>query len=68
MKLGNSRCQCRACAEYFNSVAAFDKHRRGKPENRRCLSPDSMLAVGMTTNKAGFWITEANVVGNFKTA
>ena len=54
MKLGNSRCQCLACGEYFNSVSAFELHRRGKPENRRCIYPSDF---GMIKNEAGFWIT-----------
>jgi hypothetical protein len=58
MKLGNSRCQCIGCDEYFNSVAAFDKHRvEGICETRRCMTSKELLSSGLTKNKDGFWIT-----------
>jgi len=57
MKLTGSRCQCRACGEYFNSTYAFDKHRFGKPEKRYCMSEYVMLSEGLSRNKALFWIT-----------
>ena len=58
MKLGHSRCQCRACGEYFNSVAAFDKHRTDALcETRRCLTPKEILSLNMSKNRDGFWIT-----------
>ena len=60
MKLGNSRCQCLGCDEYFNSVHAFDLHRRGKPDNRRCLPPEVMIRGGMVKNTAEFWVSEPN--------
>lgn len=63
MKLGNRRCQCSECREYFNSTGAFDKHRTGayaKPGqwqgNRRCRSIEEMTGLGMLKNPAGFWI------------
>ena len=58
MKLGNSRCQCIGCNEYFNSVAAFDKHRvDALCETRRCLTPKELLSLNMSKNKDDFWIT-----------
>ncbi len=64
MKLTGNRCQCAGppfagCGEYFNSTAAFDRHRAGSysPMQRRCLTPDEMRAAGMSRNEAGFWIT-----------
>ena len=57
--LTGNRNQCQACKEYFNSNSPFDKHRTGTyGVNRRCLTPDEMLAKGMLKNDAGFWITE----------
>jgi len=56
MNLTGNRCQCPACGEYFNSVAAFDKHRTGPASDRSCLDPESL---GMSRNAAGFWITAA---------
>lgn len=60
MNLTGQRNQCRGCSQYFNSNTAFDKHRHGKVgHGRRCLTPEEMMAKGMSLNKAGFWITEA---------
>lgn len=58
MKLGNSRCQCLGCGEYFNSVAAFDMHRvDALCETRRCLNEKELLSRHMSVNEDGFWIT-----------
>lgn len=59
MKLNGDHNQCPTCSDYFNSTLSFDKHRTGKhgPE-RRCLTEAQMLAIGMSKNKTGFWITE----------
>jgi hypothetical protein len=57
MKLTGSRCQCLGCDEYFNSVTAFDKHRRGEAEDRYCLTTEQMLEKGYEKNKALFWTT-----------
>jgi len=59
MNLTGQRNQCRGCNQYFNSNAAFDKHRVGDFEHgRRCRTPEEMIAKGMCLNKDGFWITE----------
>lgn len=62
MTLTGDRNQCQCCKEFFNSTAAFDKHRRGdfgNEENpRRCLLPMQMMAQGMAKNAAGFWVTK----------
>jgi hypothetical protein len=55
--LTGSRCLCRGCGCLFNSIKAFDRHRQGGHQGRRCLSPDGMRDVGMTLNAAGFWIS-----------
>jgi len=58
LKLGNSRCQYIGCDEYFNSVAAFDKHRiEGICETRRCMTKKELLKAGLSVNAAGFWVT-----------
>lgn len=68
MKLGGQRNQCPTCGEFFNSNAAFDKHRTGdygKPlpgglytqNSRRCLSVEGMVAIGMAKASSGFWVT-----------
>jgi len=56
MKLSGDRNQCQTCKAYFNSVAAFDKHRTGPFSARRCLDEASMLAKGMAKNGSGFWV------------
>jgi hypothetical protein len=58
-RLGSSRNQCAGCNVYFNSVTAFDKHRTGQHGvNRRCRTEEEMRSIGMSINKAGFWIGE----------
>lgn len=61
MNLSGDRNQCQGCKEYFNSTAAFDKHRHGDfGIDRRCRTPMEMTDKGMAKNAAGFWITAAN--------
>ena len=60
LTIGSRACCCPTCDEYFNSVAAFDKHRTGTYETvRRCLAPDEMTAAGMSVNQRGFWVSQA---------
>lgn len=54
MKLSGNRCLCRGCGKYFNSVAAFDKHRSGPAHARFCQDP---AEIGMVKNEGGWWIT-----------
>ena len=56
-RLTGSRCLCRGCSERFNSPTAFDLHRVGRPEARRCLSNNEMVEAGMTRNAGGFWVS-----------
>lgn len=56
-RVTGSRCLCRGCGEHFNSPTAFDLHRVGRPEVRRCLSNNEMVEVGMTRNAGGFWVS-----------
>jgi len=63
VKLSGDRCQCAACGEYFNSTAAFDRHRVGGyrvPGDRRCLSTYEMSERGFSKNLKGFWVTSRN--------
>lgn len=54
--LRGNRNQCTGCNQYFNSNGAFDKHRTGKHGlNRRCMTPDEMIAKGMVLRDDGFW-------------
>lgn len=64
-RLTGDHNQCPTCVEFFNSIAAFEKHRTGRigapfdaPDVRRCLTSDEMRARGMAINAAGFWVTE----------
>lgn len=54
--LRGDRNQCASCKQYFNSIGAFEKHRTGKMNARRCLTEQEMLSKGMSINHAGFWI------------
>lgn len=48
--------QCPTCGAYFNSTAAFDKHRTGAHGvDRRCLTADEMRAKAMAQNAGGWW-------------
>ena len=62
MKLSGDRNQCQSCKLYFNSTAAFDKHRHGTftPPQRRCLTIIEMVEKGMDKNAKGFWISAKN--------
>jgi hypothetical protein len=59
MKLTGRKCQCPTCFECFKSEAAFNKHRVGKIEKRRCLSLKAMEKRGMLV-RDGFWILGAD--------
>lgn len=57
MKLTGDRNQCQGCKEFFNSTAAFDKHRTGQHGvDRHCLTAGEMTDKGMAKNSAGFWV------------
>lgn len=61
LKVTHSRCKCTGCYEYFNSTAAFDKHRTGTHGlDRRCMSSEEMREKGMDINADGYWITALN--------
>ena len=58
MRLSGDRNQCPTCGQYFNSSAAFDKHRTGPLDgDRRCLTEPEMLSKGMAKSNSGFWVT-----------
>jgi hypothetical protein len=61
MKVSGDRNQCAGCGEFFNSSAAFDKHRTGAfGIDRRCMTDGEMRAKGMDKNAAGYWVTALN--------
>ena len=46
------------CCESFRSLGGFDKHRTGPHEptgQRRCLTPDEMIAKGWTVDDNHTW-------------
>lgn len=51
-----SQAHCSACHEHFRSVHAFDKHRIGQGQDRRCMSIDEMLKAEMVHTGA-FWVS-----------
>lgn len=55
--MGQLRAECRACTLFFNSTRSFDRHRTGtyRPNTRRCLTIDEMMAKGFTKNAKGWW-------------
>lgn len=65
MKLpgGTDICMCSKCKKVFNSTYAFDTHRTGTymPDNRRCLTTEEMLSVGMDTNSFDRWVSKLRV-------
>ena len=55
--LRGDRNQCQGCKEYFNSTGAFEKHRTGQyGVDRRCRTPEEMIAKGFSLNAAGYWV------------
>ncbi|HYM46738.1 MAG TPA: hypothetical protein VES65_11345 [Solirubrobacteraceae bacterium] len=68
-KLRGDHCRCSTfdagggCGEYFNSTAAFDKHRTGRHGiDRRCMSVPEMLQAGMALSSTGWWLTERRIM------
>lgn len=51
-------CQCGGCRRYFSSVYAFDKHRVGPADERRCLTKEEIIEAGMAVNERGLWVSE----------
>lgn len=58
MKLTGNRCQCTICDEYFNSIAAFDKHRYWIDKTRRGCDTSKLVK-----NAAGYWVTRLRPSG-----
>lgn len=59
--LRGDRNQCPTCKKYFNSTAAFQKHRTGNfGTDRRCRTTEEMEAIGMSMKQDGFWVGEKN--------
>lgn len=55
LRPGSSVCMCGACGAYFQSVRAFDRHREGPWDKRRCLTTPRMSQRGLELDPRGFW-------------
>lgn len=55
MKLYGGRSRCGRCGLGFTSTSAFDGHRAGPFETRRCLSAVELRSRGWRPNTRGFW-------------
>jgi hypothetical protein len=53
-KLTGDRCKCSACDLRFKSTSAFDAHRRGSGNQRRCLTRAELASRGYSPNYHGF--------------
>jgi hypothetical protein len=51
---GSNKCLCRECGLYFGSVHAFDRHRVGGCNDRRCLALPTLLESGWAEGTDGF--------------
>lgn len=59
--IGTGHCRCYQCGEYFNSVAAFDKHQGIDKGRVICTHPLDILARDgtpkpMVKNDRGYWV------------
>jgi 2-keto-3-deoxy-galactonokinase len=57
---GATHCECRGapyagCGQRFTSTKAFDTHRAGAYNARRCLNVVEMIQAGMRFSEAGLW-------------
>lgn len=55
--LAGNRCECGACGLRFGSLYAFDHHRVGGWEDRRCLPNTALSELGWKQDSRGFWRT-----------
>lgn len=63
---GLAEAHCSGCCEHFSSVFAFDKHRFGKEDTRRCLTIEEMLAKKMVYDtESRKWVSGAMINRSF---
>ena len=56
VKLVGDINQCPSCKKVFLNVEAFDNHRTGDIQHRRCMSSKEMRRVGLSPRmKDGVW-------------
>lgn len=63
---GSVIAQCAGCGETFRSEKGFSLHRTGTWDERRCMTPAEMCAIGMSRSDRGHWITVAGWGGQNK--
>ena len=54
-ELGRRGCQCVGCERLFWGVPAFDAHRIGTGEARRCANDAEMAKAGLLLDERGVW-------------
>lgn len=42
-----AKCQCGGCNRFFSGMGAFDAHRIGPSQQRRCMTEEELRAAGM---------------------
>jgi hypothetical protein len=58
---GLAECHCSECCLHFKSLSAFDKHRTGTPEKRKCLREFEMKDKGMVLiTEKDIWVGSQN--------
>jgi hypothetical protein len=58
LPFGSNFCLCADCGEYFRSVKAFERHRRGSHRiegDRRCTRIPDMGSLGLSLDSKGYW-------------
>jgi hypothetical protein len=55
IRYGSMNNQCPSCGLMFKAVYAFDLHRTGPFNARKCLTEDQLLTKGLTPNYTGLW-------------
>ena len=56
VKLRGTQCHCPACCSTFVGVEAFDEHRTGLMESRRCIAPQSAGLEPRVEDNAIVWV------------
>lgn len=60
LPVGKNYCKCSACGHYFGGVFAFDLHRVGNANARKCVNPQSLASKYgepvLFLNERGYWV------------
>lgn len=55
LPLGTNYCKCSACQLHFGGESAFNTHRVGPMESRRCMTTAEMREAGLALSARGYW-------------